>query len=63
MAEVAAQNRAWREGRAPASAEASAPQLDARPRESAGAAPEAVSGEDSLRLVSGADENAVEGWW
>jgi len=61
VAEVAAQNRAWREGRAPASAEASAPQLDARPRESAGAAPEAVSGEDSLRLVSGADENAAEG--
>lgn len=61
VAEVAAQNRSWREGRAPASAEASAPQLDARARESAGAAPEAVSGEDSLRLVSGADENAAEG--
>ena len=61
VAEVAAQNRAWREGRAPAAAEASAPQLDARPRESAGAAPEAVSGEDSLRLVSGADDNAADG--
>ncbi|UJJ31927.1 FimV/HubP family polar landmark protein [Halopseudomonas maritima] len=61
VAEVAAQNRAWREGRAPAAAEASAPQLDARPRESAGAAPEAVNTEDSLRLVSGADDNAADG--
>lgn len=69
VAEVAAQNRAWQEGRnAPASApastavrEPSAPQLDARQRESAGSAPEQVDGQDSLRLVSGEDSQVNEG--
>lgn len=65
VAEVAAQNRAWKEGRsAPVSAaasEPSAPQLDARQRESAGNAPEQVTGEDSLRLVSGEDEKTGDG--
>ncbi|MEH6566080.1 MAG: FimV/HubP family polar landmark protein [Halopseudomonas sp.] len=66
VAEVAAQNRAWQEGRsAPASTAApsapSAPQLDARQRTSAGDAPEQVAGEDSLRLVSGADEQNNQG--
>ncbi|WP_341708422.1 FimV/HubP family polar landmark protein [Halopseudomonas sp.] len=61
IAEVAAQNNAWREGRrAPTAAQAEAPQLDARERQSAGAAPEAVSGQDSLRLVSGTEGTAAE---
>jgi len=66
VAEVAAQNRAWQDGRsapAPTAADSapSAPQLDARQRESAGAAPEQVDAEDSLRLVSGADEQVSDG--
>ena len=65
VAEVAEQNRAWQEGRsAPvtrAPQEPSAPQLDARQRENAGSAPEEVDAEDSLRLVSGADEQVSEG--
>tara|TARA_B100001059_G_scaffold236230_2_gene285635 strand:- start:1561 stop:3795 length:2235 start_codon:yes stop_codon:yes gene_type:complete len=65
VAEVAEQNRAWQEGRsAPVTRtpqEPSAPQLDARQRESAGSAPEEVDAEDSLRLVSGADEQVSEG--
>ena len=65
VAEVAEQNRAWQEGRsAPvtrAPQEPSAPQLDARQRENAGSAPEEVDAEDSLRLVSGADEQVIEG--
>lgn len=61
IAEVAAQNNAWREGRrAPTAAQAEAPQLDARERQSAGAAPETVSGQDSLRLVSGTEGTAAE---
>ena len=65
VAEVAAQNRAWQEGRsAPsrtATSEPSAPQLDARQRDSAGNAPEEVDASDSLRLVSGEDEQVTEG--
>ena len=65
VAEVAAQNRAWQEGRSaptPAADSApSAPQLDARQRESAGNAPEQVDAEDSLRLVSGVDEQVIDG--
>lgn len=74
VAEVAAQNSAWQQGRsAPASARASsarastaadapgAPQLDARQRDTAGAAPEQVDSQDSLRLVSGEDEQVNEG--
>jgi len=65
VAEVAAQNRAWQEGRSAPAAAAdsapSAPQLDARQRESAGNAPEQVDAEDSLRLVSGVDEQVSEG--
>ena len=60
IAEVAAQNSAWRNRRAPTAAQAQAPQLDARERQSAGAAPEAVDGQDSLRLVSGTEGTAAE---
>lgn len=60
IAEVAAQNNAWRDRRAPTAAQAQAPQLDARERQSAGAAPEAVEGQDSLRLVSGTEGTAAE---
>ena len=61
IAEVAAQNNAWRDRRrAPTAAQAQAPQLDARERQSAGAAPEAVDGQDSLRLVSGTEGAAAE---
>ncbi|MCC4261069.1 peptigoglycan-binding protein LysM [Pseudomonas aestusnigri] len=60
IAEVAAQNSAWRNRRAPTAAQAQAPQLDARERQSAGAAPEAVDAQDSLRLVSGTEGMAAE---
>ncbi|MBU3057344.1 FimV/HubP family polar landmark protein [Pseudomonas indica] len=50
IAQVAAQNTAWREGRSVA---AGTRQLDATKRDTAGAAPARVESKDSLRLVSG----------
>ncbi|PAU51118.1 peptigoglycan-binding protein LysM [Pseudomonas sp. PIC25] len=50
IAQVAAQNTAWREGRGVA---AGTRQLDATKRDTAGAAPARVESKDSLRLVSG----------
>lgn len=51
LAQVAAQNTAWREGRATAAASGTR-QLDATKRNAAGAAPASVESKDNLRLVS-----------
>jgi pilus assembly protein FimV len=59
LAQVQAQNSAWRDGRTLASQ--GQRQLDATKRASAGAAPERVETQDSLRLVSAASGKAASG--
>ena len=58
IAQVAEQNNAWREGRSLA---ASARQLDATKRETAGAAPAQVESRDTLKLVSAESGKATSG--
>ncbi|UVE19696.1 peptigoglycan-binding protein LysM [Pseudomonas sp. LS44] len=57
IAQVAAQNTAWREGRSVVSA--GARQLDATKRTQAGAAPAKTDAKDSLKLVSGDAKTAA----
>lgn len=59
IAQVAAQNAAWREGRSLPSG--SARQLDATKRSTAGAAPAQAESKDSLKLVSGETGKAAKG--
>ncbi|NCE87627.1 FimV/HubP family polar landmark protein [Pseudomonas sp. Q1] len=60
IAEVRAQNAAWREGRRTASRQATGkPQLDATKRTQAGNAPSSTTGKDNLSLVSA--ESAKKG--
>ncbi len=60
LAQVAAQNSAWREGRA-VQPVAAARQLDATRRSEAGSAPAQAVVEDNLRLVSAASGKATSG--
>ena len=60
LAQVAAQNSAWREGRAVQPTTA-ARQLDATRRSEAGNAPSQVEAEDNLRLVSAAAGKSTSG--
>lgn len=60
LAQVAAQNSAWREGRAVQPVTA-ARQLDATRRSEAGNAPAQAAAEDNLRLVSAASGKAATG--
>lgn len=60
LAQVAAQNSAWREGRA-VQPVAAARQLDATRRSEAGNAPAQAAAEDNLRLVSAASGKASSG--
>ncbi|TFF13496.1 peptidoglycan-binding protein [Pseudomonas sp. BCA14] len=60
IAEVSAQNTAWRQGRRTASRQATGkPQLDATKRTQAGNAPSSTTGKDNLSLVSA--ESAKKG--
>ncbi|SDR78795.1 FimV/HubP family polar landmark protein [Pseudomonas oryzae] len=60
LAQVAAQNSAWREGRA-VQPVAAARQLDATRRSEAGIAPAQTAAEDNLRLVSASSGKATAG--
>lgn len=61
LAQVAAQNAAWREGRSRPPLGSAARQLDATRRTEAGAAPAQVESKDSLRLVSAESGKATSG--
>ena len=61
LAQVAAQNSAWREGRAVQPVAAAARQLDATRRSEAGNAPAQAPVEDNLRLVSAASGKSTSG--
>lgn len=61
LAQVAAQNSAWREGRAVQPVAAAARQLDATRRSAAGTAPAQAPAEDNLRLVSAASGKSTSG--
>ncbi|MNZ33570.1 hypothetical protein D3C78_509160 [compost metagenome] len=61
LAQVAAQNSAWREGRAVQPVAAAARQLDATRRSEAGNAPAQATAEDNLRLVSAASGKSTSG--
>lgn len=61
LAQVAAQNSAWREGRAVQPVAAAARQLDATRRSEAGNAPAQAPAEDNLRLVSAASGKSTSG--
>ncbi len=61
LAQVAAQNSAWREGRAVQPVAAATRQLDATRRSEAGNAPAQAPAEDSLRLVSAASGKSTSG--
>ncbi|SEJ23377.1 pilus assembly protein FimV [Pseudomonas linyingensis] len=61
LAQVAAQNSAWREGRAVQPVASAARQLDATRRSEAGNAPAQAPAEDNLRLVSAASGKSTSG--
>ncbi|MFC2973505.1 FimV/HubP family polar landmark protein [Azotobacter bryophylli] len=61
LAQVAAQNAAWREGRSRPSLGSAARQLDATRRTEAGAAPAQIESKDSLHLVSAESGKATSG--